>query len=148
MNFSRKSYFQSLPVFKTCLGGKTDFTSSRVSGLPNTVSKEMHYLSRALWEGLSLHRAVQKEQGHASGWHILLPAHGGKVQAWTLLPNTSEQLEGGQLASRRNWWDLVIVPEDNLGSKNTPCPFYEMCGVAIGELCACALACFFIGTGH
>lgn len=71
----------------------------------------------------------------------------GRGRASTLLPSTSEQLEGGKLSTQRNWWEPVIVPEDSLG-RNTHWPFFEMCGIAIGELCACSLVHFPIRTGH
>lgn len=43
----------------------------------------------------------------------------GRGRASTPLPSTSEQLEGGNLSTRRSCWELVIAAEDNLGSRNT-----------------------------
>lgn len=43
----------------------------------------------------------------------------GRGRASTPLPSTSEQLEGGNLSTQRNWWELVIAAEDNLSSRNT-----------------------------
>lgn len=47
----------------------------------------------------------------------------GRGRASTPLPSISEQLEGGKLSAQRNWWEPVIVAEDNLASRHMLAPF-------------------------